>query len=155
MTSQIDSSPRLTLSVEPALFQPAVPSYKQFETWFKHVEAHDIPSQQIDIQVIDTKTMSQLNATFRNKYGPTNVLSFPSPDGQTPGNIALCAPIISTEATEAGIPEANHWCHLTIHAILHLSGFDHQTDTEAAVMQQKEIQVLDSLQIPNPYEQTL
>lgn len=100
-----------------------------------------------------------LNATYRDIDKPTNVLSFPS--GQGPrhgvialGDIVLAGETVAREAAEQGIEPRQHLQHLVVHGLLHLLGFDHETDAEAAEMESLEIAVLATLDIPNPYAET-
>jgi probable rRNA maturation factor len=97
-----------------------------------------------------------LNRDYRKKDKPTNVLSFP--DGSVEegvrqlGDIILAYDIIAREAAEQQKPIKAHITHLTIHGVLHLLGFDHETEKEAAVMESIEISVLKRMGIANPYE---
>jgi probable rRNA maturation factor len=84
------------------------------------------------------------------------VLSFsgagPSPDGRTYlGELVICAPVVAREARAQGKSCESHWAHMTVHGVLHLLGFDHERDTEAAKMTAREIQILDQLGFSNPY----
>jgi probable rRNA maturation factor len=63
----------------------------------------------------------------------------------------ICADVVRREAREQGKPEHAHWAHMVVHGIMHLRGFDHQNNKEAAVMEAKEIRVLRGLGYPNPY----
>ena len=110
---------------------------------------------------MDDAAIQILNRDYRNKDKPTNVLSFPmfnamseiSPQsGEIPlGDIFIAFETIKREATEQGKPLADHFTHMLVHGFLHLLGFDHITDAEAAVMESLEIKILKGLSIPNPY----
>lgn len=100
------------------------------------------------------RRLRSLNASFRGKDKPTNVLSFPAADnpGHYRGDIALALGITRREAKEAGKDFADHASHLVVHGILHLAGHDHLRAREAKVMEALEIKILDRLGIANPYE---
>ena len=67
------------------------------------------------------------------------------------GDVVLASETILMEAAEQGIPSEHHFQHLVVHGLLHLVGFDHETDAEAAAMEQLETRILADLGIPNPY----
>jgi probable rRNA maturation factor len=94
--------------------------------------------------------LQALNAAFRGKQGPTNVLSFPGAGDQL-GDIALALGVCAREAAEQGKTLAAHLQHLTAHGVLHLLGYDHETDAEAEVMEAQERQVLATLGVADPY----
>ncbi|MFT3972893.1 MAG: rRNA maturation RNase YbeY [Amaricoccus sp.] len=105
-----------------------------------------------------------LNADFRGKPKPTNVLSWPDHDGAVPepegagagerlflGDIAIAFDTCAREAEEGGLPFADHVSHLVVHGVLHLLGHDHEDDAEAEAMEAIETNVLASMGVPNPY----
>ena len=94
-----------------------------------------------------------LNAQYRGKPGPTNVLSFPSPESARPhlGDIALAYGVTAREAAEQGKALAHHLMHLVAHGVLHLVGYDHESDSEAETMEALERRVLAGLGAPDPY----
>jgi probable rRNA maturation factor len=67
------------------------------------------------------------------------------------GDLVICAPVVVREANEQKKRVSDHWAHLVIHGVLHLLGFDHIEDQQAACMEAKEIAVLQKLSINNPY----
>ncbi len=107
----------------------------------------------------------KLNADFRGKDQPTNVLSFANIDADdfeevieneevvALGDIIMAWEVLQAEAKEKNISIADHFWHLLVHGILHLLGFDHQNDEEAEVMEGIEIAVLKQLNIDNPYKE--
>lgn len=105
----------------------------------------------------DDAAVQSLNAQYRDKDAPTNVLAFPAEqDGVQPGpaflgDIALARETCLREATEKGISTADHAAHLIVHGVLHLVGYDHQNEEDAARMEQREREVLSLLDVSDPY----
>lgn len=100
----------------------------------------------------------ELNKLWRGQDKPTNVLSFPSPArvaaGSTElflGDVILAEATIVREAIGLGIPLSDHIRHLVVHGVLHLLGFDHETEADAQRMEPLETRILASLSIPDPY----
>ncbi len=67
------------------------------------------------------------------------------------GDLVLCAPVVHSEASAQNKPVADHWAHLLVHGTLHLLGYDHEADTDAAAMERLEIEILAAKGVPNPY----
>lgn len=115
------------------------------------------------IALSNDSSIQKLNATFRGKDKPTNVLSFPAgDDAQEPdavaislGDVVIARETIEREAGELAIPVRDHLQHLTVHGVLHLLGYDHEADEDAATMETIEIEILERLNIANPYTQGL
>ena len=109
-----------------------------------------------DVVVLLTgdEALADLNARFRGKDGPTNVLSFAAPDsaGSHLGDIAIAYGVCTSEAFAGEKPLEHHLMHLTAHGVLHLLGYDHETDAEAEAMEARERDVLKGLGVPDPYE---
>ncbi|WP_304281197.1 rRNA maturation RNase YbeY [Caulobacter segnis] len=118
------------------------------------LDAHeDIDGQGIVILLTDDDSVQALNRDFRHKDYATNVLSFPSPpnpEGQI-GDIALAYGVCAREAAEQGKPLAHHLQHLVAHGVLHLLGYDHESDDEAEAMEALEREILAGLDVPDPY----
>lgn len=108
----------------------------------------------VALLLADDAALHQLNLDFRGKDKPTDVLSFPSLPMDRPflGDIALAWGVSSADAGLQGKAPKDHFVHLLIHGYLHLLGFDHETDDEAAEMEALEIKALASLDIANPYQ---
>jgi probable rRNA maturation factor len=115
--------------------------------------------------------IAALNADFRGKPQPTNVLSWPSEEraaafaGATPeppepgepddpeslGDIAIAWDTCAREAEAQGKPMTDHVTHLIVHGVLHLLGYDHVEDADAALMEASEVRILASLGVSDPY----
>lgn len=111
------------------------------------------------LRIIDKDEMQALNARYRGKDYPTNVLSFPAdlpPEVELNllGDIVICAPVVRDEATAQSKTLAAHWDHMLIHGVFHLLGYDHETDTEATEMESLETTALARLGWPCPYAAT-
>ncbi len=111
------------------------------------------PPGDVVILLTDDDTVRDLNARFRGKDRPTNVLSFPAPENARPhlGDIVLAHGICAAEARDQGKTFADHLSHLVIHGVLHLMGHDHEDDDEAEAMEARERTLLAALGIPDPY----
>jgi probable rRNA maturation factor len=105
------------------------------------------------VLLTDDDAVAELNQQFRHKAGPTNVLSFPAPANPENllGDIALAYGVCAREAADQGKTLADHLSHLTVHGVLHLAGYDHQTDDEAEAMEDLERRVLAALGVSDPY----
>jgi probable rRNA maturation factor len=109
------------------------------------------------IRLVGEAEMTDLNVRYRNKQGATNVLSFGvdmvAPDGSERllGDVVICAPVVTAEASLQGKSEADHFAHLVVHGVLHLCGFDHETAAQAQVMEGREVAILTTLGINDPY----
>ena len=106
----------------------------------------------IAILLADDARLAGLNAAFRGKDAPTNVLSFPSAEGADAlGDIALAYGVCAREAAEQAKSLGHHLQHLTAHGVLHLLGYDHESDAEAEAMEAKERAILAGLGVADPY----
>ena len=111
---------------------------------------------EVCVRICDAAESRRLNAEYRGKDKPTNVLSFPAelelPDGLAPlGDLAICWPVVVDEAHDQGKSTSDHLLHLFVHGVLHLLGFDHEEDAAAADMEALEISILSALNIADPY----
>ena len=116
------------------------------------------PDAEISIRLCDDQEIRALNLAWRGKDKATNVLSFPAPagiDGPMLGDIVVAFEYVSEEAREAGRSLRNHLAHMLVHGLLHLLGFDHETEAEAEHMEDFERRVLGKLGIEDPYCDTV
>lgn len=109
----------------------------------------------ISVLFADDAAVRELNRAWRGKDAPTNVLSFPAPEGfDALGDIALALETVLGEARAQNKSPAAHTAHLLAHGFLHLVGYDHEDDAEAETMENRERAILASLGIADPYELT-
>ncbi len=153
---------KLSLHLQQATDHEQLPSRYQFRRWVLAGLAGakklpvDASSFELTIRLVDQTESAELNSTYRNKQGPTNVLSFsfePMP-GELPaylGDLVICTPVVFTEAEQQNKSWLAHFAHLTIHGVLHLLGYDHETEAQAAIMEPLEVEVLKGLGIADPY----
>ena len=134
-----------------------IPSAAGFRHWAEAALAgarHRKPAE-LSIRIVGTREGRALNQRYRDRDYATNVLSFPVelPRGvRSPlGDIAICAPVVAREARDQGKSVRDHYAHLTVHGVLHLLGFDHHNDEDAAKMEALERQVLAGLGVDDPY----
>ncbi|MEQ8814883.1 MAG: rRNA maturation RNase YbeY [Thalassobaculum sp.] len=111
---------------------------------------------ELSVVLSDDPTVQALNRDHRGKDYPTNVLSFPPafapPEGPRPlGDVILALGTVLREAEEQGKTAADHLVHLVVHGVLHLSGYDHESESEAGEMEDLERAVLAGLGIADPY----
>jgi probable rRNA maturation factor len=120
------------------------------------------PAAEVAVLLCDDATIAALNAQWRGREEPTNVLSFPAPPASDPsasdpsapvrlGDIAIACETVVREAREQGRTVSEHLAHLAVHGFLHLLGYDHQTDGEAEDMEALEREILATLGISDPY----
>ena len=139
----------------------AVPSADVVTSWISRAveTVADLAAAEVSVRVVDADEMRALNREYRDKDKPTNVLSFPAdriigmPAGEPVllGDIVVCASVVHTEAAEQGKSDTDHWAHMLVHGTLHLLGFDHVLDEEAAAMEALETRILASQGIADPY----
>lgn len=142
------TNPVLNLTVQYAAASGDTPTRQQFRKWVRAALAREA---QITLRLVDEAEGRALNLDYRGKDYATNVLTFPLQDQPLLGDIALCVPVIAREAAEQGkLPEA-HYAHMTVHGVLHLLGYDHATDAEAAVMETLETQIVTKFGYADPY----
>lgn len=146
---------RLVLNLQ-VPYEGPVPDRRFFVQWARAGGADLVGTVELTVRIVGMEEGARLNACYRGKSGPTNVLSFPNDQpahGKTRflGDIVICAPVVAAEAQAAECLERSHWAHMVVHGILHLRGFDHETDEDARIMEEKERKVLLGLGFEDPY----
>ena len=138
-----------------------IPSVDLICTWVDRaaVAAGRQDAAAVSVRIVDEAEMQTLNREYRDQDKATNVLSFPAGDidGLPPeetgplGDIVVCAGVVAREAGEQGKVLADHWGHMVVHGTLHLLGYDHVSEPDAAAMEGLEREILAGLGIADPY----
>lgn len=110
------------------------------------------------LRVVDESESALLNERYRGKRGATNVLAFApgelpvgADEPQPLGDIVICAAVVAREAEQQGKTLEAHWAHMVLHGCLHLKGYDHTDERDAAAMEACERELLTGLGLPDPY----
>jgi len=144
-------TPKLTLSVQHAAPGHPLPTRRQLRAWAGAALERDA---EVTLRVVHETEGRQLNHDYRGKDHATNVLTFAYSEPGEPvaaGDIVLCAPVVEAEASAQRKPLEAHYAHLVVHGMLHLQGYDHERDDEAADMEARESQIVTELGYPDPY----
>ena len=145
----------LTIDLQNDAGLEGVPGEQRFHAWVEAALRREYVALEQTIRVVDESEGRELNQRYRGKDAPTNVLAFAYEGAELGynclGDLVICAPLVAAEAAEQGKPVEAHWAHLVVHGMLHLQGFDHRDDREAARMEDIEAQILGILGYTNPY----
>lgn len=144
------AKPKLALAVQYAYRPECVPIRQQFRKWALAALACDA---EIALRIVNETEGRELNRDYRGKDYATNVLTFPLADEPVLiGDIVLCAPVVEQEAATQGKLLEAHYAHLFIHGVLHLQGYEHETDADAEEMEAIETQIVTKLGYAAPYD---
>ncbi|NOT14100.1 MAG: rRNA maturation RNase YbeY [Methylotenera sp.] len=141
--------PQLFATIQNTSTQTMLPTARQFRQWAKVALRIDT---EVTIRLVDEEEGRALNRHYRGKDYATNVLTFPLTE--TPhliGDIIICAPVVAQEAKAQNKSLTAHYAHLTVHGILHLHGYDHETEAQATLMEGIETAIITKLGYPSPY----
>lgn len=139
----------LSLSVQYASDAKALPTRSQLRRWVNAAQEQDV---QIALRIVDELEGRALNLGYRHKDYATNVLTFVYDDNDPLyGDVVICAPVVAREAQEQGKELLAHYAHLTLHAVLHLQGYDHERKRDAVRMEARETALMLKLRYPAPY----
>jgi probable rRNA maturation factor len=137
------------------------PRAADIRAWASAALGRRAAGSELAVRVVQPAESKRLNARYRGRDRPTNVLSFPVPalpaasnHRQAPrplGDLVICARVVREEARQQRKTIKAHWAHLVIHGALHLLGYDHEHDAEARRMERREVAVLKRFGIANPY----
>ena len=134
-----------------------LPALSDLQHWATAAVDQRREEAEISLLIVDEAEGAELNLQWRNKSGPTNVLSFPSDlpaELGLPllGDLIICAPVVAREALEQKKSLNSHWAHMMVHGTLHLLGFDHIDDDQAEEMESLETDILARIGYPDPYQ---
>jgi probable rRNA maturation factor len=130
------------------------PRRSEIAAWASEALGRRAGDREVSVRLVGRPESRKLNAHYRGKDHPTNVLSFPaSPVASAValGDLVICPHVLRTEAHEQRKTLRAHWAHLVVHGALHLIGYDHERDDDARRMERREIAVLRRLGFTNPY----
>jgi probable rRNA maturation factor len=140
---------KLSLSVQYASNAKKLPTRQQFRRWVKAALEQDV---QIALRIVDEIEGRALNQSYRGKDYATNVLTFVYDDADPLyGDVVICAPVVAREAKEQSKDLLAHYAHLTLHAALHLQGYNHEKQRDADKMEARETALMIKLRYPAPY----
>jgi probable rRNA maturation factor len=133
-----------------------LPEMAQFQLWLEKALEVYAQEAEVTVRLVDEAEIQQLNATYRGKDAPTNVLSFPfeAPPGiELPllGDLIICRQVVEQEAEQQNKNLSAHWAHMIVHGSLHLLGYDHISDEDAEEMESLETRIMLGLGFPDPY----
>ncbi|MGA9665084.1 MAG: rRNA maturation RNase YbeY [Gallionella sp.] len=137
----------LSLAVQYASRARHLPTRAQFRRWIKAALQHDAS---ITLRIVDEPEGRKLNRKFSGGDYATNVLTFVYDDNE--GDVVICAPVVEREAGLQHRDLLAHYAHLAIHAALHLQGYEHDSDADAAAMETLESALMLKLRYPDPYQ---
>jgi probable rRNA maturation factor len=141
--------PSIQFNLQIASEQSNIPTSSQFRKWAKAALRVDT---EVTIRIVDALEGRALNLAYRGKDYATNVLTFPlAEEPHLMGDIIICAPVVEAEANAQNKKIEAHYAHLTVHGVLHLHGYDHEIEAQAALMESIEVTTLMQLGYPNPY----
>ncbi|MDB6087739.1 MAG: rRNA maturation RNase YbeY [Gammaproteobacteria bacterium] len=135
------------------------PPRSDLTVWATTALGRRAAGREIGVSVVGPAESRRLNARFRGRDKPTNVLSFPVAEipvatvgePRPLGDLVICPHVLRTEARAQKKSLRAHWAHLVVHGSLHLIGYDHERDTDAHRMERREVAVLRRLGFANPY----
>lgn len=141
--------PRLALSVQGASDFDALPVRATLRRWVARALERDA---ELTLRFVDEAEARALNRAYRRKTYAPDVLTFDyahAPVAQA--DIVICVPVAAREAQAQGKAWRQHLAHLVVHGVLHAQGHDHESDRDAARMEAREVAILSSLRVPDPY----
>jgi len=142
----------LTVNVRRATRCGWVPGTAALRRWATVALGRRARGRELSVLVVGAQRSRSLNRRYRHRNYATNVLSFaPAAPGVLLGDLVVCPEILQREAREQGKAVRAHWTHLVIHGALHLIGYDHTRPVDARRMERREVRLLRTLGVANPY----
>lgn len=142
-------SSALSLSVQYAVKPDSAPTRPKFRRWVQAALTRDA---EITLRLVDEEEGQALNRDYRGKDYATNVLTFVYDDlPHLAGDIVICPAVVEREALQQGKANDAHYAHLVVHGVLHLHGYDHESEAQAEEMERLETQIVTKLGYPDPY----
>lgn len=156
------SGERLSIVIQDACPSESKPSADDLRSWVGSALNGDVRGE-LTLRIVSEAESAELNSRYRGAKGPTNVLAFPAqPDlpseaDELPplGDLVVCAPVVAREAVSQGKPSEAHWAHIVIHGVLHLVGYDHDSEPQAERMEDRERALLEGFGVSDPYRERL
>lgn len=156
---------KVNLELQQACSVASLPDTGEIRRWIEvainATNDKDERACNVVVRIVDEGESRNLNYRYRMRDRATNVLAFPAEEGAIPGlpptrqrtlgDLAICGPVVEREALEQGKPAAGHWGHLLVHGTLHLLGYDHKTEVEAAEMERLEARIMADQGFDDPY----
>lgn len=141
----------------------ALPNDEEISAWLTQTLATENKGDaELTIRFVSEEESAALNEQYRSKQGSTNVLSFPFEmpaeiendiELNLLGDLVICSDVVTRQAQQQQKLELAHWAHMIVHGTLHLLGYDHLTDEDAEIMENKEVYILSQLGYPDPYRE--
>lgn len=157
---QVRVTRMVELDYQNASTNKQIPSEQQCLDWLNQFLPEFQSLSELTVRIVDEDESQILNHQYRDKAKPTNVLSFPAEvppfiteEMEFPllGDLIICSQVVNQEAQEQNKSFDAHWAHMLLHGSLHLLGYDHIEDEEAQEMESLEIEILQKMGFPNPY----
>lgn len=149
------------ITIQRRVPENTMPAKSLLKKWAEEALKTRSNAAELNIRIVNTNEITELNERYRHKQGPTNVLSFPfdmpeevHDEVTVLGDVVICADVVNKEAIAQGKTEESHWAHIVIHGTLHLLGYDHEHEAEAIRMESLEAHILSAFGFKNPYQLT-
>jgi probable rRNA maturation factor len=148
--------PRPAVSISRRVRAGWAPAARELSAWAAAALGARARGRELSVLLVAKAASRALNARYRGRDQPTNVLSFPAPPSLAAvsgllGDLVICPALLRLEARAQHKSARAHWTHLVVHGVLHLIGYDHEREHDARRMQRREIRTLRQLGVANPY----